>query len=139
MAPKWSPKLYLSYSGKRGVTSECVKRVSELRTQNPQVADKIDAQMRESVELAEAALHDTTPQGFDRLAHALDLARDCFYQWGLCEGALDQHLKVLSRAGAYALKPTGSGGGGYVLSLWREEPPMEIMPLLIPLFSSKPV
>jgi mevalonate kinase len=36
---------------------------------------------------------------------------------------LEEHLGDLKRAGAVAVKPTGSGHGGYVLSLWRDEVP----------------
>jgi len=134
LSVNWTPQLYLSYSGKRGMTSDCVRRVNDMRAQNPQVGNKIDAQMRDAVELAEKSLALDEANGFDFLAQALDMARDCFYQWGLCEGALDQHLKELSRDGAYALKPTGSGGGGYVLSLWKSDPPADLKNQLIPLF-----
>jgi len=130
----WQPQLYLSYSGKRGVTSECVRRVNELRARNRELGDKIDHQMREAVELAEKSLAMRETAGFEVLAQSLDMARDCFYQWGLCEGALDEHIKKLSREGAYSLKPTGSGGGGYVLSLWQKPPPESITSDLLPLF-----
>lgn len=120
--PKWSPRLYLSYSGERGVTSECVKKVYDQIERAPRIGEKIDNQMREAVAQAERALQQNETDGFSILAGAIDHARDCFYQWGLCEGALDQHMRELTKAGAYAVKPTGSGGGGYVLSLWSEEP-----------------
>lgn len=119
----WQPQLYLSYSGKRGMTSDCVKKVTELNVRNPGFGEKVDQQMRESVDIAERALQTNSQHGFQLLAQSLDLARDCFYQWELCDGALDQHMRELSQAGAYAVKPTGSGGGGYVLSLWQNEPP----------------
>ncbi len=126
ITPAWRPKLYLSYSGKRGVTSECVKKVNELRARSPHLGEKLDQQMRESVEMAETALLEAGAQ--ETLARALDLSRDCFYQWGLCEGALDQHMRDLLRAGALSVKPTGSGGGGHVLSLWDATPPNVLAP-----------
>lgn len=128
----WSPRLYLSYSGKRGMTSECVKKVSELWAHSSSLGEKIDGQMREAVEAAEKALHVDEGEGFSLLANAIDLARDCFYQWGLCEGELDQHIRELSRAGAFAAKPTGSGDGGYVLSLWQDEPPEYLRKRMVP-------
>ncbi len=128
ITPTWRPKLYLSYSGKRGVTSECVKKVNELRARSQHLGEKLDQQMREAVDLAEQALLtddsvSTLVTAQESLARALDLSRDCFYQWGLCEGALDQHMRELLRAGALSVKPTGSGGGGHVLSLWDSPPP----------------
>lgn len=123
--PKWSPRFYLSYSGKRGVTSECVEKVCAQIARDVSAGEKIDHQMREAVALAEQALLKDEVAGFSELAQAIDQARNCFYQWGLCEGVLDQHMSELTKAGAYAVKPTGSGGGGYVLSLWREAPSKE--------------
>ncbi|MCB0349866.1 MAG: hypothetical protein KDD38_01705 [Bdellovibrionales bacterium] len=131
---QWSPPLYLSYSGKRGVTSDCVKKVMALHSRSAGLGEKVDAQMREAVELAEKSLAMNRENGFTLLAQSLDKARDCFYQWELCDGALDQHMRELSQAGAYAVKPTGSGGGGYVLSLWQNEPPADLRANMISLF-----
>jgi mevalonate kinase len=124
---QWSPHFYLSYSGKRGVTSECVRAVMKMFEQGPHLAEKIDNQMREAVRLAEVALQSDADEGFDALARAIDQARDCFYQWGLCDGVVDQHMQMLTAAGAYAVKPTGSGGGGYILSLWKTEAPPKLV------------
>ncbi len=128
----WAPHIYLSYSGKRGVTSDCVRRVGELRDKSPHLGEKLDLQMREAVEVAERALKSNEKEGLDLLSRAFDLGRDCFYQWGLCEGPLDHHMHELIQAGALAVKPTGSGGGGYALSLW-EHPPKDTS---IPFFSA---
>ncbi len=130
----WVPRLYLSYSGKRGVTSDCVKKVMDLHERSQGLGVKVDAQMREAVELAEKSLLMDESEGFAMLAQSLDMARDCFYQWQLCDGSLDQHMRELSQGGAYAVKPTGSGGGGYVLSLWQAEPPMNLKTGMISLF-----
>ena len=127
ITPTWRPHLYLSYSGKRGVTSECVKRVNELRVRTPHLGEKLDQQMREAVELAEKSLLSSDIlRSQESLARALDMSRDCFYQWGLCDGPLDQHMRELLSAGALSVKPTGSGGGGHVLSLWDATPPLGI-------------
>ena len=131
--PKWSPKLFLSYSGQRGVTSECVAKVKTLIATNPGIGEKIDQQMKEAVRFAESALMTDEENGMAGLQSSLALARDCFVQWGLVTGELQRHLSVLSDAGAAAVKPTGSGGGGYALSLWSEEPPEKLHPHLIAL------
>lgn len=127
----WQPNWYLSYSGKKGVTAECVRRVKEIWARSRERGEKIDEQMREAVSKAEEALASASEDRLSQLAHALDLARDCFFQWGLCEGALEKHLQKLTDSGALAVKPTGSGGGGYVLSLWKGAPPEELQKDLI--------
>lgn len=120
----WSPKLYLSYSGHRAVTSECVHQVKELLHKNSRLGQKLDEQMGEAVQLAEKSLKQS-PESFAQLKMAILLARDCFESWGLCDGVVGGHIKSLEEAGAIAVKPTGSGGGGYVLSLWDGgEPPI---------------
>ena len=118
---KWQPQLYLSYSGHRAVTSECVLQVKELLHKNSNLGQKLDEQMQEAVQLAEKSL-EAHAEGFAQLKMAILLARDCFESWGLCDGMIGAHMKELEEAGAVAVKPTGSGGGGYVLSLWDREP-----------------
>ena len=46
------------------------------------------------------------------------MAKDCFEQWGLIDSSVQAEMDRLSAQGALAVKPTGSGGGGYLLSLW---------------------
>jgi mevalonate kinase len=129
---RWTPKLYLSYCGQRGMTSECVNKVKRLFETHPDRALTLDTQMFEAVELAERALAETSVTGLPLLQKAIDLARGCFERWDLCGGDLGAHMRLLEEAGALAVKPTGSGGGGYVLSLWRETPPAELLKRLLP-------
>ena len=35
-------------------------------------------------------------------------------------------MQILREAGAIALKPTGSGSGGHVISLWQNAPPKSL-------------
>jgi mevalonate kinase len=125
----WKPRWYLSYSGRRGVTSECVGKVKALFQTDLLSAQQLDEKMAAAVELAERALGLEEEEGFVLLKRAIDEAEECFRRWGLAEGDLGEHLKDLKRAGAVAVKPTGSGGGGYALSLWKKEPP-SYLPLL---------
>jgi len=67
------------------------------------------------------------------LCEAINSAADCFTQWGLVSESLQQHMLRLHDAGAIAVKPTGSGGGGYVISLWESPPPSDMSGELIPL------
>lgn len=132
LTPAWKPLWYISYSGKRGVTVDAVNKVKDLILQDPDLGKKIDQQMAEAVEIAARALHMDSQEGLPVLAKAIQLAGDCFEKWGLTEGAPTSHIQWLKSQGALAVKPTGSGGGGYVLSLWKEKPSAEILEKLIP-------
>ncbi len=130
----WKPQWYLSYCGERGVTAECVKKVKEWHERHPQLGREWDQQMAHASDQAQLALcapQFSTTTRMTLLKSAIDSACDCFIKWGLCEGQLGSHLEWLKKQGALAVKPTGSGGGGYVLSLWSQTPPVEIQNQLI--------
>lgn len=115
---KWSPRWELSYSGKKGMTSACVARVKDLEKSNPEEFKRIDDQMRASVEKAEQALSIMDQdKGLPLLKEAVELAHDCFAKWGLIEEDSLRCIAEQKERGALAVKPTGSGGGGYILSL----------------------
>ncbi|KHD89969.1 MAG: membrane protein [Bdellovibrio sp. ArHS] len=132
LASAWKPRWYISYSGKRGVTVDAVNKVKDLLLQNPEVGEKIDQQMAHAVTLAQKALQMDSREGLPLLAQAIEEGGQCFEQWGLNEGAPGLHIQWLKEKGALAVKPTGSGGGGYVLSLWEQEPAAEVLEKLIP-------
>jgi mevalonate kinase len=128
----WKPQWYLSYSGKRGITAECVARVKKLWENDAGLAAKIDQDMREAVRIAEAALAGSGIAALSQLAASIRLAGSCFQRWGLAGGEMALHLESLMKAGAIAVKPTGSGDGGYALSLWDSTPPADLAKTLIP-------
>lgn len=132
LQPSWKPCWYISYTGKRGVTVDAVNKVKDLLAKNPDQGLKIDLKMRQAVLMAEEALKMSQEKGFDQLKAAINLAGECFEQWHLNEGAPAKHLQWLREQGAVAVKPTGSGGGGYVLSLWQKPPSSDILRELIP-------
>ena len=133
VALNWSPRWYVSYSGQRGITSECVAKVKALLLGNPELGNQIDLAMQKAVMMAEKALEISEVEGLPLLAEAIQLGAKCFEQWGLMP---QDHVQKLREAGAIAVKPTGSGGGGYVLSLWDREPTGLITDQLIPCFVS---
>ncbi len=123
----WKPKLYLSYCGQRGVTSECVKKVAELFKADPYKANTIDQQMSEAVELIELSLKEKSDSSLNQLVEGFNKANNCFKDWGLLSPPLESHMEKLKKSGAIAMKPTGSGLGGHVLSLWGSEPTPEVV------------
>lgn len=122
LVPRWNPVCYLSYTGQRGVTKECVQKVKDIWAENPELGADIDQMMMKSVEMAERALEMEQAEGLPLLVKALKLSAECFSAWGLFEGALEKQAQDLIKKGALAVKPTGSGGGGYLLSLWPSTP-----------------
>ncbi len=118
--PSWRPQFYLSYCGKRGVTSDCISRVQSLLAEDPKKGESIDQHMQEAVALAKEAL--LTDGEVNKLKQSLNIASHCFAEWGLMSQSLTNHMDHLKEMGALACKPTGSGDGGFVLSLWNQAP-----------------
>jgi mevalonate kinase len=114
----WKPLLYLADTGLRSSTKECVEKVQ--KAERPD----LDQRMSEAVRLAKAALAAIDNEELERLGAALEAAGDVFREWGLFAG--EDLARKLKEAGALAVKPTGSGGGGFLLSLWEKEPPPEL-------------
>ena len=102
------------------MTSRCIHHVQTQWHDNETRARAIDQQMADSVHQVQQALNDKSIQ---HLAHAINQAADCFQQWGLITDTLASQMHALRQAGAIAVKPTGSGGGGHLISLWNSPPP----------------
>lgn len=132
--PSWQPRWYISYSGKRGVTMDAVNKVKALLGSDPVTGQAIDARMQDSVLKAHEALQMSAAEGLPKLAEAIEQAATCFEDWGLNEGEPRAHIEWLKSNGALAVKPTGSGGGGYMLSLWDKSPSCEVKTQLIPCY-----
>lgn len=117
--PTWSPNWRLSLCGQQGPTAHCIQSVQQLWSSSPDIAQFIDLRMQAAVIQAKQALEDPfTKDSQHHLAQAIQQAHTCFQDWGLIPPALEQHMQDLLQAGALAVKPTGSGGGGYAMSLW---------------------
>lgn len=117
----WHPKWFLSSCGQIGITSQCITLVHSLWENDPALGEALDTQMEESVQLAKNALEQNTIEGYQQLIAAINKASGCFHDWGLVSENLQQHMNKLIQAGAQAVKPTGSGNGGFVLSLWDNQ------------------
>ncbi|MCP0914613.1 MULTISPECIES: mevalonate kinase family protein [Legionella] len=125
----WQPQWYLSSCGQIGITSHCIQQVQTLWEEAPEQASQLDVQMMQSVLRAADALEQ--PAALELLAQAINQASDCFKAWGLISESLQKHMQTLRNAGAVAVKPTGSGGGGYTLSLWASPPPADFKDAMI--------
>lgn len=112
LALAWQPLLFLADTGARSSTKACVEKVEAAHRPD------LDDRMSQAVGMAKEAL--AALSGESALAESMKLAASCFAEWGL---ASPQVEKNLYEAGALAVKPTGSGGGGFLLSLWKKAPP----------------
>jgi mevalonate kinase len=124
LSTKWQPKIYLMDTGLRSSTADCVKKVSAMNRPD------LDEKMQRAVTMAKAALQ--ADSGLNDLAKAIALGEECFLEWGLIPESVRQQISQLKAAGALAVKPTGSGNGGFLLSLWDQAPPAALSPTLIP-------
>lgn len=118
--PKWHPHWRLSPSHTLGSTTEAVQKVQLLAHQDPDKAVQIDKKMAESVEMCLQAL-ESISANTDLLSQGMIKAAQCFEEWGLVNPAMQARIQTLYQQGALAVKPTGSGGGGFLLSLWAHE------------------
>lgn len=109
---KWHPELRLHDTGLRSSTKDCVAKVARLESR------ELDDRMARAVLQAEKALLEAK---LAELAEAMEEASACFCEWGLIPREVAALMEELKRRGALAVKPTGSGDGGYVLSLWRDD------------------
>lgn len=117
----WKPIWRLSSCGDVGMTAPSVESVQMLHQRDKARAILLDHQMRDSALLARDALEQYSPISLPTLISAIESAADCFAQWNLINPALQRHMQTLRNEGALAVKPTGSGGGGYVVSLWGSQ------------------
>lgn len=107
----WKPYLYISDTLHRSSTKECVEKVVALGEK------EIDVKMSLATELAMEALQ---KKNINLLANSLQEAHDCFSSWGLISPEIATQINDLKKMGALAVKPTGSGNGGFLLSLWEK-------------------
>ena len=119
----WNPYWYLSSCGQIGITSNCITQVDNLWQTNPLKAREIDKVMEKAVHECRDALEVNDASALSSLQKAINDSAECFKAWELVSDTLLQHMEVLYAYGALAVKPTGSGKGGYVLSLWDKPPP----------------
>jgi len=118
----WQPIWRLSSCGQIGVTSHCINQVAALWQTDEAQGREIDLTMKQAADKARHALTCHSNSALQQLTEAVEEGHACFKAWGLISDTLKHHIALLRAHGALAAKPTGSGGGGYVLSLWDKAP-----------------
>jgi mevalonate kinase len=128
----WKPALYISNAQKSSLTTRAVATTEHLWQSDQACAKRLCDRMQQASQLALQSFND---ENVELLKNAIDQACSCYHDWGLINGALKDHIALLSQYGAMAIKPTGSGGeGGHVLSLWSMPIPVELNNSLKPVF-----
>ena len=111
-------------------TQANIKKIKRFWKTKPKKAKALDQKMAFSVQKAYTSLCGAGLPQAERL-HDLKTAflsaEKCFLEWGLIGPALQKHMAFLKNQGALAVKPTGSGGHGFVLSLWPSSPPPALL------------
>ena len=129
------PYLFLSRSSviRKNSTAQNIKKAQAFWSKKPKEEIFFHQQMKKAVDLASTCLKNKTLR-LQKLAKSLSLAEECFYKSRLAGQEMKRHIRFLKTAGALAVKPTGSGRTGYVLSLWAKKPPVKIRSFLISAF-----
>ena len=135
LTPKWYPKVFVSHSGSTSSTQESIKVVQLFRKKQPSLAQKLDQQMERSVIEAKKALESRyTDESLKHITQSFLLAEQCFSEWNLISEQMRQQMDLLKKNGALTVKPTGSGAGGCLLSLWDKHPDSSLKNSLISAF-----
>lgn len=117
----YHPRIVLSYSGEQSSTAKCAALVQDLIQKDPKKAADLDFLMNDGANLCESGLINDC---FDDLKKGINSCNEAFRGWGLYNSALEHHAQLLFNAGAVAVKPIGSGLGGFMLSLWDAPSPI---------------
>lgn len=126
---RWQPCLALSDTGIMTRSKESVAAITEKHQLTPHEMDKIDESMSSAARLAVAALtfNMTHPQALEHLTHAIERSQACFQSWQPTPEPCQRHQITLLNHGALAVKFTGSGNGGMMLSLWPDQQALQRM------------
>lgn len=112
---KWHPHFFVSFSGQQSTTYKNIQTV-----QKKGLHQSDQKMSRASSKVIQAFAQNET-DGQPLLIEAMTEAYSCFEDWSLITDVLQWHINQCKKDGALAVKPTGSGGGGHVLSLFASK------------------
>lgn len=125
IAGRMRPRFTFHDTALRVNTRECVARVQTFGERDPEAGRQADARMAEASHLAEDGLLEFAsgkPEGLARgtakVAEAMNLAHECFEQWGLIPEQVRELRSELLHQGALGVKLTGAGAGGFLVAVW---------------------
>jgi mevalonate kinase len=117
------PQFTLHDSQLRSQTAVQIQCVDSLRSRAPGLGDRLDSEMAEAVAEALDGLLDFSDgnleEAYALLTRSMERSSDCFEQWGLVPREVRALQRRLRDEGALATRLTGSGGGGFVVALWK--------------------
>lgn len=106
----------------RAKTLDCIEKVSMLARHDLITATKLDEKMKQaaidSVDALVAYDRGETDRSLQSLARAMNSAQECFEGWNLVPERVSELALKIKRSGALAVKLTGAGNGGFLVSLW---------------------
>jgi mevalonate kinase len=120
------PKFTFHDTGLRASTSECIRRVEQLREDDPVSAIRADELMSRASRFVLEGLpaydgasgQPASETALKRVAEGMKSAHEAFLIWSLVPGKVQREIEDLYRQGALAVKLTGAGGGGFLVALW---------------------
>lgn len=123
---KKTPRFTFHDTGIRAQTRTCVQKVEEYVRNHPADGLRRDEEMGMASRMAMDGLilydggNSEQTRGLQLIQKSMRQAQECFYSWGLVPPEAQQLEAALLSKGAMAVKMTGAGGGGMMVSLWED-------------------
>lgn len=113
------PQMTLTFSKTTSATSSCVEAIQNIAKTDSAGAKLLDEKMNFAAKVCVEGLKSGK---IEPLMEGIGLANKVFKSWNLYNSEMIELENLLYKQGALAVKPIGSGLGGYLLSLWNELP-----------------
>ena len=113
------PPMTLTFSKTTSATSSCVEAIQNIAKMDSAGAKLLDEKMNFAAKVCVEGLKSGK---IESVIEGISLANKVFKSWNLYNNEMTELENLLYKQGALAVKPIGSGLGGYLLSLWNELP-----------------